>query len=152
MSAKILVIDDETDFIELIQYHLQKAGFEVLAAEAGAHGLALVHRHAPDLILLDMGLPDVDGLSICEILRRDSTTARIPIVLVTAMTGEIPRTHALESGADHFLPKPFTRETLCDCVQKALRVRDGELVSESRPDRRCLTDPSHIPARTGKGE
>jgi DNA-binding response OmpR family regulator len=120
MSAKILVIDDETDFIELIHYHLQKAGFEVLAAETGTHGLALVRRFAPDLILLDMGLPDIDGLSICEIL----------IVLVTAMSGEIPRTHALESGADHFLPKPFTRETLCDCVQKALRVRDGELVSE----------------------
>jgi two-component system alkaline phosphatase synthesis response regulator PhoP len=126
MSAKILVIDDETDFIELIQYHLQKAGFEVLAAETGKHGLALVRRHAPDLILLDIGLPDVDGLSICEILQRDSATERIPIVLVTAMSGEIPRAHALGSGADHFLPKPFTRETLCDCVQKALRVRDAE--------------------------
>src|SRR5688572_14341745 len=134
MSAKILVIDDETDFIELIQYHLQKAGFEVLAAETGAHGLALVRRHVPDLILLDMGLPDVDGLSICEILRRDAATVRIPIVLVTAMSGEIPRAHALGSGADHFLPKPFTRETLCDCVQKALRVRDAELVTESIQD------------------
>jgi DNA-binding response OmpR family regulator len=135
MSAKILVIDDETDFVELIQYHLRKAGFEVLAAETGARGLELIHRHAPDLILLDMGLPDVDGLSICEILRRDSATARIPIVLVTAMSGEIPRAHALGSGADHFLPKPFTRETLHDCVQKALRVRDAELVSELIPDR-----------------
>ena len=134
MSAKILVIDDETDFIELIQYHLRKTGFEVLAAETGTHGLALVRRHAPDLVLLDMALPDVDGLSICEIIRRDSATARIPIALVTAMSGEIPRANALESGADHFLPKPFTRETLCDCVQKALRVRDAERVSESIPD------------------
>src|SRR5688572_3797833 len=131
MSAKILVIDDETDFIELIQYHLQKTGFEVLAAETGAHGLALVRRYAPDLILLDMGLPDIDGLSVCEILRRDSATARIPIVLVTALSGEIPRAHALSSGANHFLPKPFTRETLCDCIQKALRVRDAELISQS---------------------
>jgi DNA-binding response OmpR family regulator len=130
MSAKILVIDDERDFIELIQYHLQRAGFEVLAAETGKQGLDLVRRQSPDLILLDMGLPDVDGLSICEILRRNSATARIPIVLVTAMSGEIPRAHALDSGADHFLPKPFTRETLCDCVQKALRVRDAELASQ----------------------
>jgi DNA-binding response OmpR family regulator len=130
MSAKILVIDDERDFIELIQYHLQSAGFEVLAAETGKQGLDLVRRQLPDLVLLDMGLPDVDGLSLCEILRRNSATARIPIVLVTAMSGEIPRAHALGSGADHFLPKPFTRETLCDCVQKALRVRDSELASQ----------------------
>jgi DNA-binding response OmpR family regulator len=102
----------------------------VLAAATGTHGLNLVRRLAPDLILLDMGLPDVDGLSVCEILRRDSATARIPIVLVTAMSGEIPRAHALGSGADHFLPKPFTRETLCDCVQKALRVRDAERASQ----------------------
>ena len=110
-----------------------KSRLRSLAAETGTHGLALVQRQAPDLILLDLGLPDIDGLSICEIMRRDPATARIPIVLVTAMNGEIPRAHALGSGADHFLPKPFTRDTLCDCVQKALRVRDAELVSESIP-------------------
>jgi two-component system alkaline phosphatase synthesis response regulator PhoP len=131
MSAKILVIDDETDFIQLINYHLHKAGFAVLAAETGRHGLQLARKQAPDVVLLDMGLPDIDGLSVCEILRRDPITARIPIVLVTAMHGEIPRAHALSSGANHFLPKPFTRETLCDCIQKALRVRDAELVSQA---------------------
>ena len=131
MSAKILVIDDETDFVELIQYHLQRAGFEVVAAATGSDGLNLARRHAPDLILLDLGLPDVDGLSVCETLRRNSATSRIPIVLVTAMSGEISRAHALGSGADHFLPKPFTRETLCDCVQKALRVRDAELAAQA---------------------
>ena len=131
MSAKILVIDDETDFVELIQYHLQRAGFEVVAAATGSDGLNLARRHAPDLILLDLGLPDVDGLSVCETLRRNSATSRIPNVLVTAMSGEIPRAHALGSGADHFLPKPFTRETLCDCVQKALRVRDAELAAQA---------------------
>ena len=130
MSAKILVVDDETDFIELISYHVQQAGFEVFAAETGRQGLQLVRERAPDIILLDMGLPDIDGLSVCEILRRDPLTAHIPIVLVTAMNGEIPRVNALTSGANHFLPKPFTRETLCDCIQKALRLRDAALVSQ----------------------
>ena len=129
MSAKILVIDDEMDFIELINYHLQQAGFQVLAADTGKHGLVLARREHPDLILLDMGLPDIDGLSICEMLRSQPATARIPIVLVTAMNGEIPRANALSSGANHFLPKPFSRETLCGCVEKALRIRDAELAS-----------------------
>lgn len=102
----------------------------MLAADTGKQGLNLARRHIPDLVLLDMGLPDIDGLSVCEILRRQPATARIPIVLVTAMNGEIPRAHALGSGANHFLPKPFTRDTLCGCVEKALRIRDAELASQ----------------------
>jgi DNA-binding response OmpR family regulator len=125
MAAKILIIDDERDFIELMSYNLRQSGFEVLTAEAGMHGLNQARRHLPDVILLDMGLPDIDGLSVCEILRRQPSTASIPIVLVTAMSGDIPRANAMVSGADHFLPKPFTRETLRDCVEKALRTRDA---------------------------
>jgi CheY-like chemotaxis protein len=126
MAVTILVIDDEPDFITLIRCHFEARGFEVVAANTGMSGLNQARRTLPDVILLDMGLPDIDGLSVCEILRKQPSTARIPIVVVTAMNGEIARANAVVSGADHFLPKPFDRTTLCDCIERALRASSAE--------------------------
>jgi DNA-binding response OmpR family regulator len=131
MRAKILVIDDEQDFIDLITHNLAGAGFEIIGAPAGIQGLHQARRHLPDIIVLDMGLPDIDGLSVCEILRKQPSTTRIPIVLVTAMSGEIARANALVSGADYFLTKPFNREDLLNCVEKTLRARDAALEPEA---------------------
>ena len=131
MPAKILVIDDEADFINLAAYYLRDTGFEIMSAQAGMPGLHQARRHLPDIILLDLGLPDIDGLSVCEILRRQPSTAHIQIVLVTAMAGEIARTNALASGANHFLTKPFSREDLANCVEKALRARDAQTDAEA---------------------
>src|SRR5688572_11771358 len=131
MSARILVIDDEPDFLDLIGQHLKGGGFEVITANDGISGLNLARRHLPDVILLDLQLPDIDGLSVCEILRKQPSTASIPVVLVTAMSGEIVRANSVGSGADHFLPKPFDREAVCDCLHKILRARHAQLEAEA---------------------
>lgn len=131
MARKILVVDDEQDFLDLLIYNLRDSGFDLLTANTGVAGLHMARRHLPDVILLDFQLPDIDGLSVCEILRKQPSTAQIPVVLITAMSGEIIRANSVASGADHFLHKPLDRGALCNCVEKALRARDARIDSES---------------------
>jgi len=131
MAPKILVVDDEQDFLDLLSYDLRNSGFDILTANTGMAGLNMARRHLPDVILLDLQLPDIDGLSVCEILRKQPSTARIPVVLVTAMSGEIVRANGVVSGADHFLPKPLDRAAVCNCVEKVLRARDAQLEAEA---------------------
>src|SRR5688572_764582 len=99
MAHKILVVDDEPDIVELLRYNLVLEGHQVLSANGGTQALNLARQHLPDLILLDLMLPDVDGFSICEILRCQPSTADIPVILLTAMSGELPRLHGFEVGA-----------------------------------------------------
>ena len=127
MAAKILVVDDEQDFVQLICHHLREHPYQIISAETGMKGLQKARRYLPDMILLDMMLPDVDGLSVCEMLRRGSSTAVIPVVLVTAMAGQIARAHAIVSGAEHYLAKPFNRQILCGCVERVLRERSAKI-------------------------
>jgi DNA-binding response OmpR family regulator len=131
MSATILVMDDEQDFLDLIGYQLKGGGFEVITADNGMTGLNMARRHLPDVILLDLQLPDIDGFSVCEILRKQPSTMTIPVVLVTAMAGEIIRANGVASGADHFLPKPIVCGAVCACVQRILRARQAELEAET---------------------
>lgn len=131
MPRKILVVDDEQDFLDLLSYNLKDSGFDILTANTGVAGLNMARRHLPDVILLDLQLPDIDGLSVCEILRKQPSTARIPVVLVTAMSGEIIRANGVVSGADHFLPKPLDRAAVCHCVEKVLRTRDAQIEAEA---------------------
>ena len=142
MSAKILVIDDETDFIELIQYHLQKAGFEVLAAETGRTGSpssGVMRRISSCSIwgcLMSMAFRFV------EILRRDSATARIPIVLVTAMSGEIPRVHALGSGPTTSCRNPsLARLCATACKKRCVSATANSSLNRSRMATVSLTFP-----------
>ena len=118
--AKVLVVDDEQDFTALIAHNLSGASYEVLTANDGVEALNKARRHLPDLILLDLMLPDLDGFSVCEILRRQPSTANIPIVIVTAMAGELPRFSALGSGANCVLRKPVDMKRLKEVVAQAL--------------------------------
>ena len=123
MSAKILVVDDEQDIVELLTYNLQVHGFEVVSAAHGIEALNQARKHHPDLIVLDLMLPDIDGFSICEILRCQPSTADIPVLMLTAMAGEIPRLHGMEVGAVDYLTKPFRPRDLVQRVRGILEQR-----------------------------
>jgi len=125
VKPKILVVDDEPDAVELIEFNLKGAGFDVVTAADGEEALRLARGHAPDLVLLDLMLPEVDGLEVCKILRRDSTTASLPIVMVTAKAGELDRVLGLELGADDYVTKPFSPRELVLRVKNLLRRRSA---------------------------
>ncbi|WP_203235100.1 response regulator [Rariglobus hedericola] len=123
MRPLILSVDDEQDVTDLVQFHLTRAGCEVMTAANGHDALATVARRKPDLILLDLMLPDIDGFGICEILRRDAATAAIPIVILTAWATTDARSLGLELGALDYLTKPFSPRELTERVQKLLNLR-----------------------------
>src|SRR5256712_5780080 len=119
--TKILVIDDEKDIVALLRYHLEKAGFQCLEAMDGATALRLIREQHPDLLLLDLMLSGMDGLEICRQLRQDATTARLPILMLTAKAEEVDRVVGLEVGADDYVVKPFSPRELVAPVRAILR-------------------------------
>ena len=104
-KPRILIVDDEPDVIELLEFNLRQAGYDVTSAEDGAAGLKKAREIAPDLIVLDLMLPEMDGTEVCKQLRREPTTARTPIVMLTAKAAEIDRVLGLELGADDYVTK-----------------------------------------------
>jgi len=106
MVPRILIVDDENDFIELLQYKLAGHGYELIVANDGVHALNQARTQKPNLILLDILLPDLDGLSVCEILRRQPATRKIPIIFMSALTGDVTKRTATMQ-ADDFFTKPL---------------------------------------------
>jgi DNA-binding response OmpR family regulator len=123
MNKRILVVDDEADIVELIAYNLREAGLEVIVAGDGNAAVSKAHDLRPDLILLDLMLPEMDGLTVCEMLRSMRTTHRIPIIIVTAWADEQSRIVGLELGADDYIVKPFSPRELVLRVNNVLRRR-----------------------------
>jgi phosphate regulon transcriptional regulator PhoB len=121
MLAKVLVIDDEKDIVTLLRYHLEKSGFQCLEGMDGATALRMVREHHPDLLILDLMLPGMDGLEICRQLRQDTATARLPILMLTAKAEEVDRVVGLEVGADDYVVKPFSPRELVARVRAILR-------------------------------
>ena len=103
MKPKILVVDDEPDALEVLGFKLREAGYTPVFAKDGARALAAVRDERPALVVLDLMLPEVDGLEVCKILRRDPTTASIPILMLTARAAEMDRIVGLELGADDYV-------------------------------------------------
>jgi DNA-binding response OmpR family regulator len=106
MVPRILIVDDENDFIELLQYKLAGHGYDLIVANDGVHALSQARQMKPDLILLDILLPDLDGLSVCEILRRQPGTKKIPVIFMSALTGDITKRTA-SMHAEDFFTKPL---------------------------------------------
>jgi two-component system phosphate regulon response regulator PhoB len=121
MKAKILLVDDEPDALEVLGYKLREAGFTPLFAKDGARALAAARNDRPDLIVLDLMLPEVDGLEVCKILRRDPATASLPILMLTARAAEMDRVIGLELGADDYVTKPFSPRELILRIRKLLQ-------------------------------
>lgn len=120
MKAKILVVDDEPDALEVLGFKLKEAGFIPIFAKDGARALALARDERPALIVLDLMLPEIDGLEVCKILRRDPGTATIPILMLTARAAEMDRVIGLELGADDYVTKPFSPRELVLRIKKLL--------------------------------
>ncbi len=120
-KATILVIEDDPDIVEVIRYALEREGFTVLTASAGERGLQEAQRRRPELILLDLMLPGIDGLEVCRRLRERSETQAIPIVILTAKGEEADIVVGLEMGADDYLPKPFSPRELVARIRAVLR-------------------------------
>lgn len=126
MKAKILVADDEPDVLELIEVNLKTAGYEVLTAADGSAALQKARAAVPDLILLDIMLPEMDGLEVCKALRRDAATASLPVIMLTARAAEIDRVLGLELGADDYITKPFSPRELVLRVKNVLKRSAAE--------------------------
>jgi len=132
---RILLIEDEPDIAEVLQYNLEKEGFAVETARRGDSGLEAVRREAPDLILLDLMLPGMDGLELTRLLKRDGATARVPIVMLTARGEEVDRIVGLELGADDYISKPFSPREVVLRVKAVLRRKNQEPApSDREPD------------------
>src|SRR5262249_18334441 len=121
MKQKILVVDDEPDAVELIAFNLKAAGYEVITAHDGQEALSKARSVTPDLILLDLMLPEVDGLEVCKLLRREVRTRSVPIIRLTAKASEIDRVLGLELGADDYVTKPFSQRELTLRIKRLLR-------------------------------
>ena len=125
-KARILVVDDEPDAVELVAFNLKGAGYDVTTAIDGEEALKKARDLLPDLIVLDLMIPAVDGLEVCKILRRDGRTATIPILMLTAKAGEMDRVLGLELGADDYVTKPFSPREMVLRVKRLLRSASAE--------------------------
>jgi len=124
--SRILVIEDEADLQQVLEYNLRQAGHEVLQAMRGQDGLRLAREKHPDLVLLDLMLPDIGGNDVCKQLKRDADTSRIPVVMLTAKGEEIDRVLGFELGADDYVVKPFSVRELLLRIQAVLRRQSAE--------------------------
>jgi two-component system alkaline phosphatase synthesis response regulator PhoP len=129
-KEKVLVVDDEEDLLELLRFNLSKEGYQVSCATSGGEALKSVRSDVPDLILLDLMLPDIDGLEVARRLRHDSDTRNIPIVMLTAKGEEADIVTGLELGADDYITKPFSRKVLVARLRAVLRRKGGEAPEE----------------------
>ncbi len=118
---RILLIEDEPDIAEVLEYNLQKEGFDVEVARRGDAGLEAIRREAPDLVLLDLMLPGIDGLELTRMLKRDAATSGLPIVMLTARGEELDRIVGLELGADDYISKPFSPREVILRIKAVLR-------------------------------
>jgi len=121
MTEKILIVDDEKDLVRIVQYNLEEAGFRTAVAYAGEEALRKVRDEAPDLVVLDLMLPDLSGVEVCRRMRRDEATRRIPVLMLTAKGTELDRVVGFEVGADDYVVKPFSVRELVLRIQAILR-------------------------------
>jgi DNA-binding response OmpR family regulator len=157
-KGTILIIDDEKDLLELVRYNLEKEGFDAICAADGAGGLEIAQRHKPDLVVLDVMMPGMDGIEVCKRLRNDPRTQRLPIIMLTARATEADRVIGLELGADDYVIKPFSPRELVARVKAVLRrttlqenlptvLRRGPItIDAERPDVTCDDMPVSLTA------
>ncbi|OIO38785.1 MAG: DNA-binding response regulator [Candidatus Omnitrophica bacterium CG07_land_8_20_14_0_80_50_8] len=121
MKEKILIVDDETDIIKMLDYNLKKEGFRTTQAHDGEKAVALAKKENPNLIVLDLMLPGIDGLEVCKMLKKEPKTSGVPIIMLTAKTQEIDKIVGLELGADDYVSKPFSPRELIARIKAVLR-------------------------------
>jgi DNA-binding response OmpR family regulator len=132
MKGKVLVVDDELEILELITFNLKAGGYEVVTADDGLAAINQARALLPDLIILDLMLPEMDGFTVCEMLQRSPATAHIPIIMLTAWSSELSRIISLQTGAKDYIPKPFSPRELMLRVKSVL-LRNQKLNPPGKP-------------------
>jgi len=152
VKAKILIVDDEPETVEIVEFNLKQAGFGVMSAVDGDEAIKKARAAAPALIVLDLMLPEIDGMEVCKLLRRDPVTANIPVIMLTAKATELDRVLGLELGADDYLTKPFSPRELVLRVKKLLeRGQPKEKEAQTLHFGDLLLDvPRHLASWKGK--
>jgi len=125
MKEMILIVEDDKDIIKMLDYNLKKEGYKTLSARNGEDAIDLARQKHPDMVILDLMLPGIDGLEVCKTLKRDSKTSSIPIIMLTAKSQESDKVVGLELGADDYMTKPFSPRELIARIKAVLR-RGGE--------------------------
>jgi len=141
-GRKILIIEDESDVADLLSLNLRKAGFRVSTAADGASGLQKARDDRPDFIILDLMLPKMSGLEVCKILKSDTATNHIPILMLTARAEEIDRIVGLEFGADDYVTKPFSPREVVLRIKAILRRAEGGAEDERLSAGSIVIDPA----------
>ena len=131
-KEKILVVDDEEDILELVRYNLEREGFRVTCAESGEKAMARTRQETPDLIVLDLMLPGIDGLEVARRLKQNQKTAGLPVVMLTAKGEEADIVTGLELGADDYITKPFSPRVLIARIKAVLRRQSREAQDPDR--------------------
>lgn len=122
--AKIVVIDDDEDLRAFVEFHLGKGGHTVIPACNGFEGIEQIEQHRPDLIIMDVVMPGLDGVDICKRLKRNEEIAEIPVLFLSAKREAVERIRGIESGGDAYITKPFSMGELAQAVEIALRRHD----------------------------
>ena len=131
-AITILIIEDEPDISELIEYNLSQSGYSILVSNNGEKGIENTRKHLPDLILLDLMLPGIHGIDVCRILKNDKNTFGVPIIMLTALGQEEDIIKGLETGADDYVTKPFSFPVLEARIQSVLRrVKNEDIENEN---------------------
>ena len=151
MPARILVVEDDQDIAQLVARYLDKAGYATEIISSGRDALSTIRAHMPDLLVLDLMLPHVDGLEICRVLRANEKTAAVPIIMLTARAEESDRIVGLELGADDYLSKPFSPNELVARVRALLRraQRTGAPPGRTLAYGAIVVDPERHTVSTG---
>ena len=129
-KGRILIVDDEEDILSLVEYNLKKEGYRTIGVKTGEAALQLVEEETPDLIILDLMLPEMDGLEVCRILKSNENTSDIPIIMLTAKGEEADIVVGLEIGADDYVTKPFSPRVLLARTKALLRRKTKEPISK----------------------
>jgi DNA-binding response OmpR family regulator len=152
VKSKVLVVDDEPEAVELVEFNLKGAGYDVTTASDGAEALNKARRIQPNLVILDVMMPEIDGMEVCKLMRRDPATSGIPIIMLTAKASEVDRVLGLELGADDYVVKPFSPRELVLRVKKLLeRGKPAETAKEKMVFGDLVIDlPRHVVFWKGK--
>src|SRR4051812_22347633 len=142
MTKKVLIVEDEHDLIRLIKYNLEKEGFRVSSVTDGSLVMAEIRREEPDLVMLDLMLPGMDGLEICRQVRRHDKYAGIPVLMLTARGGEADRVVGLELGANDYVTKPFSMRELIARIRALLRRQETTTQRNSVQRGDLVIDPA----------
>lgn len=129
-KSKILLVEDEKDIVELVQYNLEREGYQVIPVHTGEDAVALLQKNLPDLIVLDLMLPGMDGLETCRLIKQNDKFAHIPIIMLTAKSEEADMVVGLQMGADDYVTKPFSPKVLMARIKAIFRRAAGKKVSD----------------------